>query len=44
MMASKDSVTTAISPDMQQAASQRATDRARNARWDLNIAVFLFAI
>ena len=43
-MASKESVITEISPDMQQAASQRAMDRARNARWDLNIAVFLFAI
>jgi uncharacterized integral membrane protein len=35
---------TETSPEMQQAASQRATDRARNARWDLTIAVFLFAI
>jgi len=44
MLASKNSVTTEISPEMQQAAKLRATDRARNARWDLNIAVFLFAI
>ena len=33
-----------ISPEMEQTAAQRATDRARNARWDLNIAIFLFAI
>ena len=43
-MASKNSIAMEISPEMQQAASQRAMDRARNARWDLNIAVFLFAI
>ncbi len=33
-----------ISPELEQAAAQRAADRARNARWDLNIAIFLFAI
>jgi len=33
-----------VSPEMEQTAAQRATDRARNARWDLNIAIFLFAI
>jgi len=32
------------SPEMERAAAQRARDRARNARWDLNIAIFLFAI
>ena len=42
-MAGEDGITE-VSPKMEQAASQRATDRARNARWDLNIAVFLFAI
>ena len=36
--------TTRDSPEMKQAAAQRARDRARNARWDLNIAVFLFAV
>jgi len=30
--------------EKEQAAAQRARDRARNARWDLNIAIFLFAI
>ena len=30
--------------EMEREAAQRAKDRARNARWDLNIAIFLFAI
>ena len=33
-----------ISREMERTASQRAWDRARNARWDLNIAIFLFAV
>ena len=33
-----------VSPEIEQAAILRARDRARNARWDLNIAIFLFAI
>jgi len=33
-----------VSPEMEQAAAQRARDRAMNARWDLNIAIFLFAV
>ena len=33
-----------ISPESQQTAKQKAIDRARVARWDLNIAIFLFAI
>ncbi len=33
-----------ISREMEQAAAQRARGRARNARWDLNIAIFLFAV
>ena len=33
-----------ISPESQHTARQRAMDRARIARWDLNIAIFLFAI
>lgn len=32
------------SPEMKRTAAQRAKDRANAARWDLNIAVFLFAI
>ena len=37
-------VTTPVSPEMEQMAARRARDRARNARWDLNVAVFLFAV
>jgi len=37
-------VTKPFSPEMEQTAARRARDRARNARWDLNVAVFLFAI
>ncbi len=37
-------VTNEISPGMEKEAAQRASDRARNARWDLNIAIFLFAV
>jgi predicted membrane chloride channel (bestrophin family) len=33
-----------VNPGGQQAARQRAIDRSRVARWDLNIAIFLFAI
>ncbi len=33
-----------VSPQMEQTAVQRARDRAGNARWDLNIAIFLFAV
>jgi hypothetical protein len=33
-----------ISPGMEEIARQRAADRARAARWDLDIAVFLFAV
>ena len=32
------------SPENQQLAAQRARDRARMARWDLDIAVFLFGV
>jgi hypothetical protein len=41
---SETEVTQQISPEIEQAAAPIARDRARNARWDLNIAVFLFAI
>ena len=37
-------VTQPVTPEMEQTATQRAWDRARNARWDLNITIFLFAI
>ena len=33
-----------VSPEMERAAAQKARDRAMNARWDLNIAIFLFAV
>ncbi len=33
-----------VSREMERTAAQRAWDRARNARWDLNIAIFLFAV
>jgi Flp pilus assembly protein TadB len=33
-----------VSPEMEQTAAQRARDRAGAARWDLNIAIFLFAV
>ena len=35
---------TEISPQMKRTAAERAKDRAINARWSLEIAVFLFAI
>ena len=37
-------VTTPVSPEMERTAARRARGRARNARWDLNVAVFLFAV
>ena len=37
-------VTEQVSPEMEQTATQRARDRAGAARWDLDIAVFLFAV
>ena len=37
-------VTEEISPEDEKAARQRAKDRASVARWDLNIAIFLFAV
>ena len=33
-----------VSPEIERAAAQRARDKAMNARWDLNIAIFLFAV
>ncbi len=37
-------VTRRVSPEMERAAARRARDRASAARWDLDIAVFLFAV
>ncbi len=33
-----------VSKEDEQRAVQRASERARTARWDLNIAIFLFAV
>ncbi len=33
-----------VSPETERTASQKARDRAQAARWDLNIAIFLFAV
>ena len=43
-MTQETEVSNQISPEMERTAAQRARDRANAARWDLNIAVFLFAI
>ena len=37
-------VTEQVSPETERTAAQRAKDRAGAARWDLDIAVFLFAV
>ena len=36
--------TNPVSPEMKRMAARRARDRASAARWDLDIAVFLFAV
>ena len=43
-MVGEAEVTKEISPEMEQTAAQLARERARPARWDIDIAVFLFAI
>ena len=37
-------VTKQVSPEIERAATQSARDRSMVARWDLNIAIFLFAV
>ncbi len=37
-------VTKQVSPELERIAAVRARDRARTARWDLDITVFLFGI
>ncbi len=37
-------VTKVVSPEMERTAARRARDRAGAARWNLDVAVFLFAI
>ncbi|MFC2016442.1 hypothetical protein ACFLUF_01885 [Chloroflexota bacterium] len=44
MMVDEAGVIGQTSPEMEQAAVQRARDRAKAAMWDLDIAVFLFAV
>ncbi len=43
-MMDKAEVTKRVSPEMERIAAQRARDRAMAARWDLNTAIFLFAV
>ncbi|MFC1932533.1 hypothetical protein ACFLXU_02740 [Chloroflexota bacterium] len=43
-MTDKAEAIAGINQDKEQGAAQRAKDRAINARWDLNIAIFLFAV
>ncbi len=40
----EDEVSKQFSPEMEQTAARRARDRAGAARWDLDIAVFLFGV
>jgi len=37
-------VTNQLSPEMVQTAAQKAKQRSRTAKWDLDVAVFFFAI
>jgi len=43
-MMDQTEVTKKVSPGMEQTAAQRAKDKASAARWDLDAAVFLFAV
>ena len=40
----KAEVTKQVSPEMEQKAAQAARERAQAARWNLDIAIFLFAV
>lgn len=42
--AEEPEVTNQISPKMKQTAAQRARQRSQTARWDLDVAVFFFAV
>ncbi len=44
MMMDEAEVTTQVSPEMEQRAVQIAREKARSARWDLDVAVFFFAV
>jgi len=43
-MAKEAQITGRLSPEKEQLAAQRAKDRARAARWDIDVAVFFFAV
>jgi len=43
-MLAKTEGTKQVSPEMERTAAQRARDRAKAARWDLDVAIFLFAV
>ena len=43
-MTEEPEVIAGVSPEMEQTAARRARDRARVDRWDLNSAIFLFAV
>ena len=43
-MMDETEATTQVTPEMERMADQKARDRAKAARWDLDIAVFLFAV
>ncbi len=43
-MTEEAEVTEQVSPEIVQTATQRAKDRANAARWNLEIAIFLFAV
>jgi len=43
-MLDKAEVTEPVSPELERAAMRRARDRANAARWNLDVAIFLFAV
>jgi len=43
-MANEAEVIKRVNGETERTAARRARDRARNARWDLNVLIFLFAI
>jgi len=43
-MMNEAEATQQVSPEMEQTATQRASDRANAARWNLDIAIFSFAV
>ena len=43
-MTDEPEVSEEVRAELEQTAAQRATDKAKNARWDLNIAIFLVAV